>query len=130
MNMVKKNDVLEGPENPLLGYDSHVLLEAVDLFDDVRPVILDEGYNPPKIRIELMKLHGLVMEMKNTGNLSQEGKKQISRIMALTGDLDMEIFGCVEKLEKINNELGKLLALGRDVEWMDLDPEEDPEEEE
>ena len=126
--MVKKKDVPEGPENPLLGYDSHVLLEAVDLLDDVRPVISDEGYTPPKIRIELMKLHGLVMEMKNTGNLSQEGKKQISRIMALAGDLDMEIFHCVENLEKINDELGKLLALGRDVEWIDPDPEEDPEE--
>jgi len=48
--MGKKKDVSEKPENPLLGYDSHALLEAVDLLDDVRPVISDEGYDPPKIR--------------------------------------------------------------------------------
>jgi len=126
--MAKKKDVLESSENPLLGYDSHSLLEAVDLLDDVRPVISDEGYNPPKIRTELLKLHGLVMEMKNTGSLSPDDRKRFSRIMALAGDLDLEIFGCVENLEKINDMLGKLLALGRDVECPDPDPEEDPEE--
>lgn len=126
--MVKKKDVSEGPENPLLGYDSHALLEAVDLLDDVRPVISDEGHNPPKIRTQLMKLHGLVMEMKDTGNLSLEGKKRFSRIMTLAGELDMEIFDCIENLENINDELGKLLALGQNVEWIDPDPDEDPEE--
>lgn len=126
--MAKKKDVLESSENPLLGYDSHSLLEAVDLLDDVRPVISDEGYNPPKIRTELMKLHGLVMEMKNTGTLSPEDRTQFSQVMALAGDLDMEISDCIENLEKINDVLGKLLALGRDVEWIDPDPEEDPEE--
>jgi hypothetical protein len=126
--MGKKKDVSEGSENPLLSYDSHVLLEAVALLDDVRPVISDEGYNPPKIRTELLKLHGLVMAMKNTGTLSPEDRKRFSRIMALAGDLDLEISGCVENLEKINDMLGKLLALGRDVECPDPDPEEDPEE--
>ena len=126
--MTKKRDVPEGSENPLLGYDSHSLLEAVDLLDDVRPVISDEGYNPPKIRTQIMKLHGLVMEMKNTGTLSPEDRKQFSRAMTLADDLEMEISGCIENLEKINDVLGKLLGLGRDVEWIDLDPEEDPEE--
>jgi len=126
--MVKKKGVSEKPENPLLGYDSHVLLEAVDLLDDVRPVISDEGYNPPKIRIQLMKLHRLAMEMKNTGTLTEEGKKQVSRILTLADELDMEIFGCIENLEKISDILGNLRSLGRDVEWIDPDPEEDPEE--
>lgn len=126
--MAKEKDVAKGAENPLWDYDSHVLLEAVDLLDDVRPTISDEGHNPPKIRIQLMKLHRLVMEMKNTGNLSLEGRKKISRIMTLAGELDMEIFDCVENLEKINDVLGKLLSLGRNVEWIDPDPEEDPEE--
>ena len=126
--MSKKKDASEGSENPLLGYDSHELLEAVDLLDDVRPVISDEGYNPPKIRIQLMKLHRLAMEMKNTGTLTQEGKKQVSRIMMLADDLDMEIFGCIENLEKISDVLGKLRSLGQDVEG--IDPEEDEEDEE
>jgi hypothetical protein len=126
--MVKKKDVLEVSENPLLGYDSHELLEAVDLLDDVRPVISDEGYDPPKIRIQLMKLHGMVMEMKNDGSLDLQGKKQFSRVMTLAGELNMEIFGCVDNLEKINDMLRKLLATGRNEEWIDPDPEEDPEE--
>ncbi len=128
MNMGKKKDVSEKPENPLLGYDSHALLEAVDLLDDVRPVISDEGYNPPKIRIQLMKLHRLAMEMKNTGTLTEEGKKQVSRILTLADELDMEIFGCIENLEKISDVLGKLRSLGGDAEWIDPDPEEDAEE--
>jgi hypothetical protein len=128
IKMVKKKDVPEVSKNPLLGYDSHELLEAVDLLDDVRPVISDEGYNPPKIRIQLMKLHGMVFEMKNTGSLSLQDKKQFSRVMTLAGELDMEIFGCIENLEKINDMLGKLLATGRNEEWVEPDPEEDPEE--
>ena len=126
--MTGKKDDTEVSGNPLLGYDSHELLEAVDLLDDVRPVISDEGYNPPKIRIQLMKLHRMVMEMKNTGSLSLQGKKQFSRVMTLAGELDMEIFGCVDNLEKINDMLGKLLATGRNEEWVDPDPEEDSEE--
>lgn len=126
--MVKKKDIPEGSENPLLGYDSHVLLEAVDLLDDVRPVISDEGYNPPKIRNQLMKLHSMVMEMKNTGSLSLQEKKKFFQIMTLASELDMEIFGCVENLEKINDMLGKLLSLGRNEEWVDPDSEEYTEE--
>lgn len=112
----------------MLGFDSHELLEAVDRLDDVRPVISDEGYQPPKIRIQLMKLHGMVMEMKDTSSLSLDGKKRLSRVMTLAGELDMELFGCIENLEKINEVLGKLLSLGRNEEWIDPDPEEDPEE--
>lgn len=123
--MTQKKDDTEVSENPLFGYDSHDLLEAVDRLDDVRPVISDEGYNPPEIRTQLLKLHGMAMELKDRSTLDLQGKRDFSRMMALAGDLDMEISGCIENLERISDTLNGLLTRGGDEDWEDL--EEDDE---
>jgi len=68
------------------------------------------------------------MEMKDTGTLTEEGKKQVSRILTLADELDMEIFGCIENLEKISDVLGKIRSLGGDAEWDEPYPEDDPED--
>lgn len=126
--MTPEKDDPAASANPLLGYDSHDLLEAVDRLDDVRPVISDDGYQPPKIRSRLLKLHGMAMAMKNTSDLSLQGKKQLSRLLTLADDIEMEISGCIDNLERINEVLGKLLSLCSNEEWVDPDPKDDPEE--
>lgn len=127
--MTRRKGDTEVSENPLFGYDSHDLLEAVDRLDDVRPVISDEGYNPPEIRTQLLKLHTRAMELKDRSTLDLEGKKDFARLMALAGDLDMEISGCIENLEKISETLDGLLSRGRDEDWEDLDEDDESLEE-
>lgn len=49
------------------GFDTRRLLEAVDELDTLRGSLSDDGHRPPAIRDQLLKLHGMAMEVVNNG---------------------------------------------------------------
>lgn len=121
--MIEEKTFSEALEKLREGFVSHDILDAVDRFDDVRPTISDEGYRPPEIRGQLLKLHGMVMKIVNyTGN---DDKKGLARALILAEEIDMEIFGCIENLEKISDVLGRFRNLGAHDDWEDPDEDED-----
>jgi len=121
--MDRKKEVSQALERLRAGFVSHDILYAVDHFDDVRPIISDDGYQPPEIRGKLLELHGMAMELVNF--TSQEDKKRLNKLMTLAEDIDGEISDCIENLEKVSDVLSKLLSLGRNEDWQN--PEEDDE---
>ena len=87
--MDRKKEVSQALERLRAGFVSHDILYAVDHFDDVRPIISDDGYQPPEIRGKLLELHGMAMELVNF--TSQEDKKLLNKVLTLAEDIDGEI---------------------------------------
>jgi len=108
--MDQKKEVSQALNRLWEGFVTHDILDAVDRLDNVRPIISDDGYQPPKIRGKLLKLHGMAMELANF--TSQEDKKRLNKVLMLAEDIDAEIFDCIENLEKVSDVLSKLLVLG------------------
>ena len=53
--MAPNKDVSQALERLRGGFVSHDILEAVDRFDDVRPSISDDGYQPLEVRGEAVE---------------------------------------------------------------------------
>lgn len=119
--MVRKKKASDTGESPLQDFDSHEILYAVDRLDDVRPILSDDGYNPPEIRNQLLKLHSMVMQKGSVSG--PEGRKRHSRILTLADEIEADVEQCIDNLEKISEVVGKLLSLAGDEEWEE--PEED-----
>ena len=85
-------------------FETTWLLSTIDQLDKVRGVLADgDNWEPPEIRINLLKLHQLAMDVVNKG-----WTRQARELFALAGDLEMQVSDMVEALEDIQQTLSKL----------------------
>jgi len=91
-------------------FESSDILNAVDHFDEVRPVISDHEFRPPEIRDKLLKLHSETMHLINyTGEKDQE---RLDEILYAVEEIDSEILDCLDNLKKVHRTLAKLAHFG------------------
>ena len=83
------------------------MLDAVDAVDNLRDDLNDGDHSrPPKIRINLLKLHGLAMAVVNEGAVSQAPE-----MFDLAMDLEDQVNQMMTQLEHIQDTLSQLVAL-------------------
>ena len=88
-------------------YETRWLLQAVDQVDTLRTHLADgEHWQPPQIRTDLLKLHGMAMDVVNNGWDSQLGD-----MSELALELEEQAFEMMESLEAIYQALSKLIDL-------------------
>ena len=88
-------------------FDTYWLLSAVDQLDKVRGYLAGpDGWKPPEIRSDLLKLHQMAMDVVNKG-----WTDQAREFFELAHDLGVQVFDMVEALEYIQETLDKLTAL-------------------
>ncbi len=80
----------------LADFETHDLLEAVDDLDSIRGILADGPHlEPPQIRIDLLKLHGLAMQVCNHGGDAR------SELFELATDLEYQIEEIQESAERV-----------------------------
>ena len=88
-------------------FETTWLLEAVDHVDNLRGYLGDGDYfEPPEIRTNLLKLHGIAMNVVNNGWDSQLGE-----MAELTDELEMQASEMLRSLRAVQQTLRKLTAL-------------------
>lgn len=88
-------------------YETHWLLDAVDLVDSLRGHLGDgEHFQPPAIRTDLLKLHGLAMDVVNNG---WDG--QVKEMAELAAGLEEQTLDMKRALEALHQILSKLTQL-------------------
>ena len=88
-------------------YETTWLLRAVDSIDTLRGHLGDgEHFEPPQIRTDLLKLHGLAM---NVVNNRWEG--QMKEMAALALDVEEELETMLEYLEGVKRVVSQLTTL-------------------
>ena len=88
-------------------FDTAELLSAVDSVDALRGYLNDrEHFQPPEIRGELLKLHGLAMKVIGAG--ARGGAEEM---FDLAEDLEEQVAQMMEDMEQIADTLGKLTSL-------------------
>ena len=97
----------------LADFETHDLLEAVDDLDSIRGILADGPHlEPPQIRIDLLKLHGLAMQVCNHDG---DGR---SELFELANDLEYQ-------LEEIQESAERVLTVLRGLTEADLDDEDE-----
>lgn len=85
----------------LFEMDTRPILDAVDAIDQLRDDLSDqEGYKPPQIRHDLLKLHRLGMEVR-----TQRGDRVTVEFFELLDELDSQVSGMMGALSKIQDVL-------------------------
>ena len=94
-------------ENLYSNFDTTSLLRAVDTIDELRGLWGEgSGLEPPEIRDDLLKLHGLAMDVVNMG---QDG--DLTRMATLALDLQDQTDDMLELLQKVNQIVSQLVDL-------------------
>ena len=97
----------------LADFETHDLLEAVDDLDSIRGILADGPHlEPPQIRIDLLKLHGLAMQVCNHGGDHR------SELFELATDLEYQI-------EEIQDSVERVLTVLRGLTETDFDDEDE-----
>ena len=100
-------------------FDTTELLEAVDSLDTIRSILADgDNLEPPRIRNDLMKLHGLAMQVVNQGYLMNE------EMISLAGEIEWQIEDIIEAAERVQKTVSELVQLCPTEEDFDEDDEE------
>ena len=82
-------------------------MSAVDSLDALRGYLNDrEDFQPPEIRGELLKLHGLAMKVIRNGTLGGAAE-----MFALAEDLEEQAAQMMEEMEQIADTLERLISL-------------------
>jgi hypothetical protein len=103
------------------GFETRDFLDAVDHIDEVRQSIGDEeDGRPPELRSDLLKLHGLAMDVVNKGFLNGADE-----MFDLADELSLHVCGLTAALEKVQDTLDQLLDLRPEYSDDDLENEED-----
>lgn len=85
-------------------FDTWDLLDAVDLFDQMRDHLNDrDEYRPPLMRDRLLELHQLAMDAYPNGD-----QKKLTQLYATAEDLESIAFDLMMQAEKIHEILEKL----------------------
>lgn len=88
-------------------FDTTSLLTAVDAIDELRGSFADrDGFEPPEIRNDLLKLHVLAMDVVNMG---LDGSVTDMAILALA--LQDQTDDMLELLEQVNQTVSQLVSL-------------------
>ena len=88
-------------------FETAELLSAVDSFDALRGYLNDrENFQPPEIRGDLLKLHGLAMKVIGAG-----ARGGATEMFDLAEDLEDQIARMLEEMEQIADTLEKLTSL-------------------
>ena len=88
-------------------FDTADLPTAVDSLDALRGYLNDrEHFQPPEMRGELLKLHGLAMKVVHDGVLGRSGE-----LFDLADDLEEQVGQMMRELEQITDTLEKLTSL-------------------
>ena len=88
-------------------FDTAELLTAVDSLDALRGHLNDRAdFQPPEIRGELLKLHGLAMKVIGAG-----ARGGAAKMFDLAEDLEEQVAQMLEEIEQIADTLGKLTSL-------------------
>ena len=88
-------------------FDTAELLSAVDSLDALRGYLNDrEHFQPPEIRGELLKLHGLAMKVIRNGALGGA-----TEMFDLAEDLEEQVGQMMHEMEQIAHTLEKLTSL-------------------
>jgi hypothetical protein len=88
-------------------FDTTDLLSAVDSLDALRGYLNDrEHFQPPEIRGELLKLHGLAMKVVGNGPLGGAAE-----MFDLAEDLEEQVGQMMNEMEQIADTLEKLTSL-------------------
>ncbi len=88
-------------------FDTADLLSAVESFDALRGYLNDrEHFQPPEMRGELLKLHGLAMRVIGTG-----ARGGAVEMFDLAEDLEEQVAQMMEEMEHIADTLEKLISL-------------------
>lgn len=88
-------------------FDTSELLSAVDSFDALRGYLNDpDDFQPPEMRGELLKLHGLAMKVIGAG-----ARGGAAEMFDLAEDLEEQVAQMLEEMEQIADTLGKLTSL-------------------
>ena len=103
-------------------YDTTKLLVAVDELDHIRNVVADgDNLEPPEVRDQLLKLHGITMAVVNEGHpLSTDGEEGL---LELAWEIESVVGEINDAADKILEAVGELIRLCPDEE--DLEDEED-----
>jgi hypothetical protein len=92
------------------GFDTYSLLGAIDQLDVIRGHL-----GPSELRENLLKLHGLAMEVINEG--FADGA---SEMFELAQEIDDQLFDISEALEKLQETISKLTDLQPEsLQWGD-----------
>ena len=87
-------------------FDTTELLEAVDSLDTIRGILADGDHlEPPQIRTDLLKLHGLAMDVFNRGHPVDE------EMTTLAWDIESQIDEIVEAADRIQKTLTELVQV-------------------
>ena len=86
------------------GFDTWDLLDAVDLFDEMRTHLSDAGHSrPPIMRDEILSLHQLAMEAYPSGD-----KEALIKLYDAAEDLESTAFDLMIQAEKLHDILQAL----------------------
>ena len=99
-------------------FETTELLGAVDDVDNIRGILADgEHLEPPKLREDLMKLHGLAMRVCNEG-----WEDERSELFELANEVQDEV-------EDIRDAANRILDVVRQLTEADFEEDEDDEDE-
>lgn len=88
-------------------FETTWILNSVDKIDKMRSHLGDgENWEPPQIRTDLLKLHGLAMDVVNKGWTSSSPE-----LFEMAMDLEDQITDIRESLDFIEEKLSKLNSL-------------------
>ncbi len=94
-------------QNLYENFETTALLDAVNEIDKTRQHLGDgENWKPPQIRTDLLRLHGLAMDVVNNGWMDN-----VQKLFDMAGDLEMQVDDIIESLEKVRETLSKLNEL-------------------
>ena len=100
-------------------FDTAELLEAVDSLDTIRGILADGDHlEPPQIRTDLLKLHGLAMQVINQGHPMDED------ILSLAWEIESQVDDIIEAAERIQKTVSELVLLCPTEDDFDEDEEE------
>ena len=94
-------------QNLYENFETIWLLDAVDRVDDLRVHLGDgEHFEPPDIRTDLLKLHGLAMDVVNNGR-----EAKLEEMAELAVELEMQTLEMKQSLDALHQILSKLAEL-------------------
>lgn len=94
-------------QNLYENFETTWLLDAVGQIDEARQHLGDgENWEPPQIRIDLLKLHQLAMDVVNNGWMDSA-----QELFDMACDLEMQVSDIMEALESVQQTLNKLTDL-------------------
>ncbi len=83
-------------------YESTRLLRAVEYLDKIRGILEpDVPHHPPEIREDLLKLHGLVMEMTGYGRGDVKDLQEVEDLAFMIDDQLEDLIEMAGRIQKI-----------------------------